>query len=1316
MKKRILSLFLAVVMIVLAIPAVILPTLGATATNENGLYTASFSFKEDVYNYSLDQRESGKVTLKDNWEVGIMKTDVWNNGYLVSNAYNSQHSFVTTTGAGTWMNANTAGGYYVVAPGNSGNSGLIFSSEYDSAKDAAYPTQAPASANDRAWVKTLSNVLVRYTAEYKGTVTIDVAELVFKNNWSSMFAILVDGQPVGDFKSDTFNYATGAGWYDPETTDDVAGDISAVSVSVNKGSTIDFIFRGTENCDKTTVDGFTYSSCRFTSDNFQFNVTYTSANVESNATVESTFDVNDWGVWYQAADAAAAHNDPITQSGEWLLGYLPASYDVLTALNAGVGTDYSIASLNKILSIGTGFTAYSNNHRNKGSGQNFYGANNSGHNGAASGATGAFLQNGASYTHLQYCPGVYYPEEQSMIQYNASSGKYELSDTKYKDENGTLGWTRYATAFPSVASLRYVAEYGGNVTIDLTGSWHTSDVKGMAHLLVYVNGEYVKAITSDGSASAKTFNIIELKALAAGDTVDIVNVVDPRYGILMVTEKLDQVDAEGNVTGQVDNPWYDADYAADHAQWGGQDNARRGFKITSAKVTVTEPYYSATSTWDGLNAIASATLSDANYRLFQWYENATSTTALAVGDSLTAGTSVARINKDMIEAAGADWDTLTVADLLDTYVNYLISLGGIQYKNSAWAHGSADNNGKFSPIAYYGFFHGLNILQASGSKVKGMGVTQLVSADGLAEMVDSGWNGYGSGNKAGIAEYVIDSATGAVATDTSLVKNLTVTYDTAQDARLTKYAHNVIGCRTTGKGLSSIATLRPQHYFSANIGSAAFVYTAQADGAISAVFDNLNLTENAAFQWRISVNGEFISDVAEFTAAAVGDMTPAELASFNAQVAAVISGRSVKAGDKIGFHFARNANSYGVCVAPTISVTTTDLDVDVAADSNVNLSITDSYAVKLNVTPGVAGGTVEVLVDGAVAATMNPTNGYTYALKSGIKVSDLTASPTVADGVIDGTTVSYQLRETNGHYTITGATRSTTTNAMLSYYEGLKDDATAVKLAKNLRALAEVSNWIISDQKSGDLSDTTKNWIKCNGADNFSMRDLTTVDGNAVVTVNHGTKYSNWDSGLTDRTLATLQGYTAEDYYTNTNYWYTVEGDDTHRFAKFDPVEGVNALVKGENYGHVENVDNYDYVIAAANVNMGDKISIVLLIDATADADIWALKNEGHKLAVYDSANKKVIDDETGFAGVTVGGKDYIGVIVDVPISMYNETLTFVVEDASGSISAGLKYSVQTWCVNKYVFCSGSFQNYLVRAVYNLGVAAVEYQADHADA
>lgn len=1310
MKRRILSLFLAVVMIVLAIPAAILPTLAATVSNEDGVYKTGFSFLDDIYNYAKDKTGGSKIVLKDNWEVGMMMPDEWNNSYTVAQSINTQFSYVYT-GKGTWMNGALAGGYYYA-----GQNSLIFTSEYDA-------TNSGGVADKREWVRVTSNVLVRYTAEYAGTVEIDVSQLKFKNNWSSLFAIMVDGQPAGDFatgKFGTFNYATGAGWYDPTTTDDVAGDFSTITVKVEKGSTVDFIFRGTNDCDasRAAEEGFTfaYSESRYTSGSFNFDVTYTSIEgLENDATVQHIFDANDYNPYYLGQNKTGAGRDVIfVQDAAWQMGYIPVSYDIVAALNAGVGKDYSLDSIDKLLTIGSGFTPYNNNHTDNGAYQNFYTSTSNGHNGLLNGASGGFLQESSAATAtLKFCPGTYY-QGAPKIQFNEATGKFEQSKTEnYDGSNGELGYNRYLVAYPAAATLRYTAEYGGNVKIDLTGTFGYANVANLSWLFVYVNGVRVKAIQNTGDASSQTFSILELTELKPGDTVDIMNVVDPRYGILMATETINKVDADGNVTGTVACPWYNEEFK-DAGKWkagnNGMDNGgRRGFSVTSITTTITNPYYGGESVWNGENAIQlnknNALIQ--NYTnsqpipLFRWYKMVEGVeTHIDFGGALTEGC-YAEINPVMAEAAGIDLEEDSYATVLDKYIAYLTTTYTVNPKNSDWQYGATEKDGRFSPFVCYGFYHNVDIGLTTSQKVGYPYTGQfLTSAIGIDSQVRNGWKAYA--NKG----VILDASTGNAITEATTGANVKVNYSDALSGYKGPTSNGCAGATAqAGVANQGPAFIRPNGTF-ASMGSGSFVYTAQESGMLTVNFDKLTFKErdpmNVAFS--VTINGVTVIGPTNFTVNGQGDVSADFLKTFNAQFESFAP--QVKAGDKISFNFARVDS--GFAVAPVISVAVRN--VMPTFENTVNLSITDAYHVKVTAVPSAEDGKIDVLVDGEVVATLDKASKFTGVVKGDLKVNELTASPK-ADGGQDGTTVSYQLREERGHYIVTSGTYSITTNEMLAYYEA-SNDATTKALATNLRYLAQVAHWIKTGQK-GDLEADVKNWIKCGGANNFSLSGLKEVDGNTVASAQTGATFTNWDSGLTDRMLATMQGLTAEDYYKN--YWYKTEGDDTQKYAHFDPVAGVSKLVEGVDYGYAAGTDfeAFPYVIAGANVNLGDKLSLVLLIDATADASIWDLKNNGYK--VIATCEGVTVDPATEFAGVVANNKEYIGVIVDVPISVYDKTLDIVLKDAEGNdASVTMKYSVKAWCVNKYVFGQGSFNDYLVRAVYNVGVAAAAYAEAHA--
>ena len=132
------------------------------------------------------------------------------------------------------------------------------------------------------------------------------------------------------------------------------------------------------------------------------------------------------------------------------------------------------------------------------------------------------------------------------------------------------------------------------------------------------------------------------------------------------------------------------------------------------------------------------------------------------------------------------------------------------------------------------------------------------------------------------------------------------------------------------------------------------------------------------------------------------------------------------------------------------------------------------------------------------------------------------------------------------------------------------------------------------------------------------------------------------------------------------------------------------------------------YKIVGVNVNMDNKLSVVILMAANNGADLEALKNGYY---VDGTSNYKAEVQKK--AGVVVNGVQYMGVIVNVPISMYNSDLSFVIKDANGTVvSQTLDYNIGVWCYNMYHFANATdAQKNVVRAVYNLGVSAAAYKA-----
>ncbi len=125
-----------------------------------------------------------------------------------------------------------------------------------------------------------------------------------------------------------------------------------------------------------------------------------------------------------------------------------------------------------------------------------------------------------------------------------------------------------------------------------------------------------------------------------------------------------------------------------------------------------------------------------------------------------------------------------------------------------------------------------------------------------------------------------------------------------------------------------------------------------------------------------------------------------------------------------------------------------------------------------------------------------------------------------------------------------------------------------------------------------------------------------------------------------------------------------------------------------------------DFKFFAATVALGDRVNFVLAV---------VPNNESATLA--DLENCKVTVSDTsfdGFISTSVEGTPAMIILVEgVAAVNISETLTFTVVDADGNaVSAPLTYSVSAYCARNFVENGETLENYLIRAIYRLGVAA----------
>ncbi len=203
-------------------------------------------------------------------------------------------------------------------------------------------------------------------------------------------------------------------------------------------------------------------------------------------------------------------------------------------------------------------------------------------------------------------------------------------------------------------------------------------------------------------------------------------------------------------------------------------------------------------------------------------------------------------------------------------------------------------------------------------------------------------------------------------------------------------------------------------------------------------------------------------------------------------------------------------------------------------------------------------------------------------------------------------------------------------------------------------------------------------------------------NSDAVLATMPGNDYRIWVGTFTSKT----DGSTA---YELPYYWKPTLSEEeiesiTKKYTNAEGITLTDADVKDES--------QYGYKIVAANVNLGDEISLVFLANANGENNLYDLKKCTLKIT---TANGATYDGE--FYEYVWNNVTYMGVIVDVPIAFYNDSLDIVIVDKANQqeVSAHLQYNVLTYCARMFPFDN----NYVIRAVYGLGQAAKEFLAKH---
>ena len=1160
MSKKILSLLLAVVMVALAIPAAVLPAFAAEENKASA--NTGFSLLE---NFPMTGRETWATTkatkdlITNNngaWQAGIydvtfdaskVAVGKMTDSVVISNTFTAYDAINTTytTNSEIFVEASGKGGSFL--------SRALYLNK-DSNREGGWGVYLTTGL-DYGWSSSGCPIeayeyapAIRYTAEQAGDVVVTL-----------------DGGWYNDYAEGYQHlFVRHNGVIVKDIVHENADVLVTIELSLNVGDTVEFVSamdpiltKEYSYLDETAAakwatfkEGAGIARARrgFRIDDIDIQLVGAKSQITSDFSVNENFILN-------GLDSYSTSNLPtFSNDGAWQAGLLNATLDK-TAIAAD-------ADLDAYLTVGNSFMAFNQLVETK---STYFFISRADYTGGNMHSRDIYMAKDDSGWHAYLTTG---------LNYNWSSSGANMVDYSY------------------APTLRYVAQFGGTVAVELNGGWFAATASGYQHLFVRHNSTVYDIVNENGAAFSKTYTFNVKK----GDVIEFISVIDP---ILSLEYK-------------------DLESAAAAVWRTDTTNFRRGARIDNINVTYTS--VANVSTWDPATAVTSNSFgpSDAMVRFFQWYK--TDGSIVAPGATLDA-TCVAKVNQALIDAGviSAD-DTLAVA--YEKFCVYLKRNSQLSSVKNEWSFGNVKSDGTFEAFGYNVHYHNRSLLLAGGSTVA------YTNADGMYYYTYSAnWDmmmsdimyssTYGLLNKgvlmAGATAVTADNAA------TVTIGELSPIAWSTDVGNLTKYTHLTNG--NSGFGYTSGSAF-------AGYGSndqPGFRYTATVAGKLTISLDAM--TVDGTYKWKIMKNGTFLQDAWQ----AAADDSVTEI-----QAALTAMGTiDVEVGDTITIVFDRDG---GKTVKPTISATLVGAPM---FSTTTALTINDAYGVKMSATPSAAGGVITAFIDGEWVEGTLSNGAYNFTLKDGINVSALTA--TVDPSAVwencnpDGVAVSYQLKEVVNGHTVVSTVYSTNTNKMLSYYEA-SADARVATLAKDIRHLAIAANAALYHKGEGDFSSTEKNYIR--GKSDAALTEL--------------------------KAAGALHSFTGE---------------------------------AGK------------YAIVGANVNLDNRLSVVILMAANEGGTLADLRDGGYYVEATNATAGTVKADV--IRSVVVNGTEYMGVIVSVPISMWDQSFAYTIKDDKGNaVSKTLNYSVKAWCVSKYTGKDdSSMAGYVVRAMYNLGNSAAAYKA-----
>lgn len=353
MRKRILSLFLAVCTVLLSIPMAVFPIFAVSVpqTEAGEGYSSRFAPDEAstwpiVEDYTISALKTGDalpVTYQGNWEIGYKDpTGNASNFTPYASLIKADSSSMILSNTGDYWN--NWGGMYMNA-GASTN--LMFSGmAYDKSNYSLTAHNADAT--------------IRYTAEYTGTAIIRLNTLIFYADNTSALEILHNSASgttslTGKYAANTSQFRVGSsGAWESVGGKNVGDDLGVLMVELTAGDTIDFVSCGNDDYVAANMKDFGLAQYTGTEYNyskrgiykFDFEIQYVEKEetgiTESwngqNATLNTATPLPLF-TWMDGNGNPLNHNDPLTNSCYAIInrtlikdGHISASSDFATVL------------------------------------------------------------------------------------------------------------------------------------------------------------------------------------------------------------------------------------------------------------------------------------------------------------------------------------------------------------------------------------------------------------------------------------------------------------------------------------------------------------------------------------------------------------------------------------------------------------------------------------------------------------------------------------------------------------------------------------------------------------------------------------------------------------------------------------------------------------------------------------------------------------------------------------------------------------------------------------------------------------------------